>query len=166
MITTDKLYKQYYSELYRFGCRLCGSDDEAKDLVQDAFMKLYLAQEKGDNIKNTRSWLYTVLYNSFSSSFKRLKKFNDIATEKAYSEDIETDLSEEIEEREKYEIVRREIQLLKKEDKSILLLYGEGLSYREIAEIMNIGQSYVGSYILRARKRLIKQLKKKYNELF
>ncbi|MEE4116302.1 MAG: RNA polymerase sigma factor [Marinilabiliaceae bacterium] len=166
MIETESLYKKYYNELYSFSASLCCSEDEAEDLVQDTFLKLHLAKEKGDIIENTRSWLFTVLYNAFLSTRKRSLKLGEIRESISYFSEKSTDPLMELELLEKKLLIRKEMQFLKENDRQILILYSEGLDYLEIAERMNIGRNYVGSYISRARNRLIKRLKRKYNELF
>ncbi len=165
-IVTEELYKQYYAELLRFGFRLCNSESQAEDLVQNAFLKLKLAEDKGDGIENIRPWLYRVIYNDFLTQSKRNSKSSSLGPGHGGIEDRNSDPLSDYDREERKRIVREELQHLKYKDRTILLLYGEELSYKEIAEVMEIGQSYVGSYIARARNNLIKRLKENYNEMF
>ncbi len=56
----DRLYREHVDRMYRFAQRLCGSPDDAKDLVQETFLSAYrgLKDFRGDSSVST--WLYTI----------------------------------------------------------------------------------------------------------
>jgi RNA polymerase sigma factor (sigma-70 family) len=166
-VSIENLYKQHYPELYRFGYQLCQSVEFSKDLVQNAFIKLTsLDKQKFGVIKNKRAWLYRVLYNDFVTSTRRKEIEYRIGLELSNSRDKLADTQESYDKLEKKQILRKEMKKLPENECALLLLYADGLSYSEISSVLDIKTSSVGSYILRAKKKLLKNLQEKYHGVF
>ena len=131
--------------VYRFALKMLKNVEQAQDVVQDTFEKLWV---KHDDVQfgKAKSYLFTSTYNGSLDSIKHQKyRFNylqqlpsDASTDESYS-----DLGE---------ILNRTIDLLPDIQKSVLLLRDyEGYSYDEIGEITGLSQSQVKVYIYRAR---------------
>lgn len=163
----EELYKSHYSDIYRFAYQLSQSVDIAQDLVQEAFLKLgSQGRRKNDEIRNIRSWLFRVVYNNFITLKKKEENHRRIESGLAYYETSATIPGEDYELEERKRIIRDELKKLSEFESSILILYGNGESYADISEILKINKSSVGSYILRARKKLASELKASYHEMF
>ncbi|HEY8078431.1 MAG TPA: RNA polymerase sigma factor, partial [Labilithrix sp.] len=59
--------------LHRFARRLSGSDDRARDLVQDTFARALAAREQFERGTNLRAWLFRILRNAFLDERRRAK---------------------------------------------------------------------------------------------
>ena len=163
----EELYKKHYSDLYRFAYQLSQSVDIAQDLVQEAFLKLgSQGRIKKGEIRNIKSWLFRVVHNTFITLKRREENHRRIESEIAYYETSETIPEKDFELEERKRIIRDEMKKLSEFEYSLLILYGDGVSYADISEILNINKSSVGSYILRTRKKLAAVLKTRYHEMF
>ena len=163
----EELFRKHYPELYRFAYQLSQSDELSRDLVQETFLKLAaIDQKRFREIVNKRAWLFRVVYNEFISQIRRDERARMFESHLLYNQTEEEDMMERYDLIEKRKIVRNEIKKLSVNECAILFLYSDGLSYSEISEILNINFASVGNSILRAKNKLIKNLKTKYHGLF
>lgn len=143
----------YADALFRFVFSSLKSSDDAKDIVQDTFEKVWKKKENIDGSK-IKSYLFQTAYNTMLDFIKKNKKVqsletivNQIHTESSYS-----DASE---------LVHKALDTLPEIQKNVVLLRDyEGYSYKEIGEIVGLNESQVKVYIFRARKKLQQQLGK------
>jgi RNA polymerase sigma-70 factor (ECF subfamily) len=140
---------------------LCGNDDDASDLVQDACLRAFRFFD-GFRGENGRAWLLTIVRNTFYSDVRRKKTGH---TESVYDEEIhdvdieglnpETILINS----ENIKLVRDTLEKLPLEFREVVILREmEGFSYKEIAGITNIPVGTVMSRLARGRKLLQKAL--------
>lgn len=137
---------------------MIGNTPDASDIVQESFISLYSKLKKGEVIKNRKSWLFRVANNRCIDHFRTNK-----------SEDLERDIlisSDSNNMDEKYQIVREAVAILKERDKTLVTLYSENLSYKEISDVTGIKFSSVGKLLSRALAELEKELKNKSYELY
>jgi len=144
----NQLVDKYADNLYGFVLKNIKNEDDAKDIVQESFKRLWQNRDNFENAK-AKSYLFTIAHNLIIDTVRansRQKQwddvdFNSFSTDKTYS-----DLSE---------IFERALDTLKPLYKNVILLRDyEGYSYKEIAEITKLTESQVKVYIFRARKRL------------
>ncbi|TYA78434.1 RNA polymerase sigma factor [Seonamhaeicola marinus] len=154
------LYDRYSMLVYNKCLGFAKDDDEAKDLAQDIFLKLFvkLASFKGNSKFST--WLYAFTYNHCVNYVTRntAKKFEKKAVD---YKDIEN-LSEDGYEDEnsflsmKVDKLKVAIEQISPDEKMILLLkYQDSLSIKEIVTALGIGESAVKMRIKRAKDKLI-----------
>ncbi|MCP5108919.1 MAG: RNA polymerase sigma factor, partial [bacterium] len=74
----NDLYEQYFHHIYRFAYSLMGHPEEAGDITQETFIKLYRRIEAGEEIRTPKAWIYRVASNSCYNLLKRKKMFRDI----------------------------------------------------------------------------------------
>jgi RNA polymerase sigma-70 factor, ECF subfamily len=162
----DEIYKAYYKELRRFSRQLNHSTEKSEDLVQETFMKLYLELTKKSSINNPKAWLYKVLLNSYRTQFTSEKKeFQAMEALNDYN-DVPYDLHRDFFNGEKQEIVFKMLDYLPDNVREILVLYNNGFSYAEMAEIMGLNPASVGTTLVRAINKLKEILKIHYHEMF
>jgi RNA polymerase sigma-70 factor (ECF subfamily) len=140
--------------------------EKSEDLVQETFMKFYLELRKNNSIRNPRAWLYRVLLNSFRTQFTSEKKELQVIEALDSHNDLSYDLQTDFFKGEKQEIVLKVLDTLPDHVKEILVLYNNGFSYSEMAEIMDINPASVGTTLVRAINRLKEILKLHHNEMF
>ncbi len=140
--------------LYRFLLKNTKESELARDLVQEAFMRLWerhkdVAAEKG------KSWLFTTAYRAMIDYIRKQSRMETLETDKHNPDTIEYGYSD------LKEILNKAVEQLPEIQRSVILLRDyEGYSYREIGEIAGLSESQVKVYIFRARLFLKKYIGK------
>lgn len=132
------------------------NEDDQKDLVQDIYLKAYQNLSSFQYKSKLSTWIATIAYNTTVNYLnkKRIKLFDlDFFSENNYSE-YET-IEDEICKKENAQFVNSELNKLSPLFKTLISLYHfEELAIKEIAEITNLPEGTVKSYLYRARKTL------------
>jgi RNA polymerase sigma-70 factor (ECF subfamily) len=170
----EKAFKEFVDKYQELVVNVCNSflhdRDDALDISQEVFIKVFHSADsfKGDSKIST--WLYRIAVNkslNFLRSKKRKNIFSslDLLLEDKQNNPIDSvaDNGENAEEKmSKNEDIERMIavidQLPKKQKTAINLNKFEGLSYKEISEIMNISVTETGVLINRAKSKIQKQM--------
>jgi RNA polymerase sigma factor (sigma-70 family) len=162
----DEVYKKHYTELRLLSRRLNIPSEKRDDLIQETFLRFYLKLKKNVEFINPRAWLYKVFLNLFKTQFNSEKRvFQNDGKSEGITDNI-YDLQAEYLNNEKQHIVIESIDRLPLKDREILLLYNNGFSYAEMAEIMELNPNSVGTTLVRAIEKLRGILKNHYHELF
>ncbi len=130
---------------------------DREDNFQEIVYQLWRSYPKLKNKESIGSWIYAVSINTSISRIKREKRleYRDEAPDLPDSTDIEGEMAKN----ESVQLLLNAISHLDEINKSVMLLYLEGMSYKEIAEIIGISESNAGVRISRARGLLKKALK-------
>lgn len=160
----EGLVKEYEKNVYNLALRMTGDPEDAADMAQDAFIKAYssLSSFRGDSKFSV--WLFRIVSNlclDFLRSRKRRPTVS-LSVENDEGEDMEFEIADEsqspetlLEQKLTREAVRCGLDSLPPEQRQILLLREiQGLSYEEIAQVLELEAGTVKSRIFRARKRL------------
>ena len=156
----EVLYDRFSTLVYNKCYGFAKDGDEAKDLTQDVFLKLFvkLASFKGNSKFST--WLYAFTYNHCVNYVTRntAKKFEkqsvDYADIENISEDEEDDSSDFNDMR--VDKLKKALDLISPDEKMILLLkYQDNLTIKEIESVLGVGESAVKMRIKRAKAKLL-----------
>jgi len=146
--------KELSNHLYNFAFKFLRSEEDAQDIVQDVFEKLWVNRRKIDILK-AKSWMFTTAHHAMINFSNRSKR--SVAME---NNDLPEIVKQDVNIFESNEVVQRAVAILPPVQRSIILLRDlEGYSYDEIAVAMNLTDSQVKVYLFRARKKIKKQLK-------
>ncbi len=141
----NKCVDKYSDGVYRFILKNIKNEERAKDVVQDAFEKLWINVDKVIAEK-AKSYLFTTAYHKMIDLVRKDKfkaGMDDVNYNKYSHSDQYTDINE---------ILHKAIEKLPDIQRSVLLLRDyEGYSYKEIGEITELNESQVKVYIYRAR---------------
>jgi len=164
----ETLYDRYAGLVYNKCYGFAKDGDEAKDLTQDVFLKLFvkLASFKGKSKFST--WLYAFTYNHCVNYVTRntAKKFEKRSVDYKDIENLSDDYDEDDPSflNMKVEKLKVALELISPEEKMILLLkYQDYLSIKEIESTLGIGESAVKMRIKRAKDKLITVYNKNQN---
>lgn len=141
----------HYATVYRMAFKLCGTKHDAEDITQMACMKI------AQNIKNFRqdsaftTWLYTIVLNTVRDWRRANKRKFENVEEAEYLEDGSQTPEQALSIQQQMEKVRA---LPEPEREIIFLVFGEGLSHKEVAKIMGVAESTISWRIHEARKIL------------
>jgi RNA polymerase sigma-70 factor (ECF subfamily) len=152
-------YEELRDDVFRYLILIGVGPDEAQELCQEAFLRLYAALRKGQQIDNTRAWVFTVARNcgfSARASQATLAAFDTAVEEQLCSPSPSPE--KVLLDRERMLRLHRAVSSLSHQQRQCLHLRVEGFRYREIAEILGVGSSTVGEFLQRAITRLRKEL--------
>jgi len=146
---TDKAYNDcvdnFADGVYRFIVKNIRHTEDAQDIVQSAFEKLWINREQVLPEK-AKSYLFTVAYHQMIDHIRKSNKMPLTEDTKIPQQQI-TQADEELK-----QVLMRAINELNPIQKSLVLLKDyEGYSYQEIGEIMHLSESQVKVYLHRAR---------------
>jgi RNA polymerase sigma-70 factor (ECF subfamily) len=141
----NKLVELYSDSLYRFILKSCRDEAEAQDVVQEAYLKLWIHREKVE-IPKAKSWLFSTGYHVMIDHIRKNKRMTLLED---YHENAMSYSNEYLGLGDLLEIGLSKIPPVQK---SVVLLRDyEGYSYEEIAEITGLNLGQVKVYIHRAR---------------
>lgn len=162
-----ELYMDTYGkDLYSFCCCVTRNRQEADDLYQDTFLKVYEMGEKLEITTNPKSYLMGVAYNLYRNVKRKRSVRQRIVgvcvplDENAERIPLEGQLTEDLMiSREECQIVREAVRKLPDKYRlPILLFYMEELSQAEIASMLRISESAVKTRVHRAKNILREKL--------
>ncbi len=150
--------------LYNFALRTTGDADDAKDLLQETFLKAYRFWDKYEKGTNIRAWLFRIMKNSYINRYRKESREPD----KVDYEDVENfydsirDDSKETSDLQQRmfgnllgDEVTTALQEMPDDFRTVVILCDiEGLTYEEIAEFLNCPIGTVRSRLHRGRKML------------
>jgi RNA polymerase sigma-70 factor, ECF subfamily len=151
----DRLVMEIPS-LRAFAASLCGSLQNADDLVQDTLLKAWANAASFDPDTNLRAWLFTILRNTYFSLYrKRGREVQDVDGAFAQrlaappTQESAVDLSD----------FRLALARLPEEQREALIMVGAtGLSYEDAAEVAGVAVGTIKSRVNRARAKLVELL--------
>ncbi len=149
----DAIYEHYSGKLYAFGLKLLKSEDEAEELVQSVFLKLWENHKILNPDLSFKSYLYTIAYNDICKFFRRKNYILKFIDETIYQNNLAADLSEQIDYRSLLERVQRIINILPERQKTIFIKSREeGKSSKEIALELGLSPGTIDNYISESLK--------------
>jgi len=147
----------YADNVFRFIVKNLRHEEDAKDIVQTAFEKLWRNRETV-NAEKSKSFLFTVAYNQMIDHIRKIKR---ISLKDEFKENVKT-YSQPISNLKKN--LHDALNTLNETQKSLVLLKDyEGYSYEEIGQITGLNESQVKVYLHRARLNLRNYLVKPEN---
>ncbi len=158
----------HINSMYNFGYRLTLDRDDAKDLVQDTYLKAYRFIESFQKGTNAKAWLFRILKNSFINDYrKKSKEPNKVdyqEVETYYnSEEVDRQITPDLRVESLKDMIGDEISnalnSLDVDFKTVIILCDlEGFKYEEMAKILDIPIGTVRSRLHRARNLLKEKL--------
>jgi RNA polymerase sigma factor (sigma-70 family) len=153
----ENLVKLYYRDLYRFGFSLTRSEADACDLTQQTF---YIWANKGHQLKDLskiKSWLFTTLHREFLQMSRRQERFSDEPINEVAENlpHVSADIVNSMDAQTMLEVLG---QIDESYRAPLVLYYSEDLSYKEIADVLEIPLGTVQSRIARAKTHLFQRL--------
>lgn len=156
------LVRKYQDRLYNTMLHVVGSPDDARDVVQDAFVKAFLKLETFRRSSAFYTWLYRIAFNTAISGQRRRRPQSLDERRDCGQEPLDTGSapSERLEQEELAGQVRAALETLSDEHRTVVVLRDvDGRGYDEIAEILEVPVGTVRSRLHRARMQLREQLK-------
>ncbi|MEZ4848959.1 MAG: RNA polymerase sigma factor [Bacteroidia bacterium] len=149
------IYERYEPKLLRYVKRITGvSNEEAEDILQEAFLKIWRNINSYDTDLKFSTWIYRVVHNETISYWRKQSSFG-----KDHQIDLDENFPEEFDsnsqpgDSNKNVLTHEILELLPLKYKTILVLkFLEGMDYDEISDILKIPPGTVATRINRAKK--------------
>ncbi len=165
----DRLFAEHHEMVYAIGMRILGSHEDAEDVAQEVFTKVWRSLDTFHHASSPRTWIYRIAMNTaIDHGRKPWKKICQQATALAGDDDRTGELpplvSRETAEgsllaREKAATLSKAIRRLRPHLKDVFILKElEELSYDEISSILGLSMGTISSRLNRARKALQESL--------
>ncbi|MEX1140046.1 MAG: sigma-70 family RNA polymerase sigma factor [Bacteroidota bacterium] len=154
--------------LYNYALRTTGNKDDARDLLQETFLKAYRFWDKYEKGTNIRAWLFRIMKNSYINRYRKESKepdkvdygdvenfYNSIRAEYKDTNDLQEKLFGNL----LGDEVAKALESIPEDFRTVVILCDiEGLTYEEIAEFIDRPIGTVRSRLHRGRKLLQAQL--------
>lgn len=157
----ESLVRMHQDMVFNIIIRIVGNREDAEELAQDVFLKVYQALPSFKMEAKFSTWLYRIAYNTAISWTRKSRVEFNVIDENAienFKEDslIEIELNEEESKSEQQQKnVKEAIAGLKEEEKLLLnMFYYNELSIKEISKILRINESNVKIKLFRLRNKL------------
>ncbi len=147
----NTLFDEVYPPLFRYCHRLTGDPDHADDLAQEAFFRLLDRGPRGP-AHGLRVWMFKVATNLIRDAARQADTRRRIMAGSAPPDPVPGP-DAGLERDEKIRGVRAALDRLPPRDREVLLLRQEGFSYKEIARVVNVSPTSVGTLLARALQR-------------
>jgi RNA polymerase sigma-70 factor (ECF subfamily) len=164
----EELVKLYRTQVASIAYKIVGDYDDAKDITQMVFVKLYHNLQRYDPSKRFTTWLYRIATNAaidFVRKFKK-QKFELLEETWGVSESPEASPADQFALKMLKEYVLKSADRLNyKQRMAFVLRDVDGLDIAEVARIMDMPQATVRWYLHRARARLRSDIRRRYPHL-
>jgi RNA polymerase sigma-70 factor (ECF subfamily) len=159
------LVMPFSSRLYRMAFRLMNSREEAEDIVQEVYVKLWGMRNELDKYNSIEALSIRITRNLCLDQLRRRKVNIDAMKAERLKEDIYPETpSENLEKREDAELLHTLISALPEPQRSLVhLRHLEGKEYDEIAGMVNMNVNAIRVSISRARKQMREMVEKQYS---
>lgn len=150
----DEVYRRYAGKLFAFALKYLKSREEAEELVQSVFLKVWENQANLKKETSFKSYLFTIAYNEICNLFRKRKyQQNFIESTILGKPETSTDMESQIEFRSVLEQVEQIVAQLPEKQRAVFLKSRqEGKSTKEIAEELGLSKGTVDNYISESLK--------------
>jgi RNA polymerase sigma factor (sigma-70 family) len=150
-----ELFNQYAKAMYNVVIRMSGNEMESKDILQEAFVKVFGKLESFEGKSTLGAWIKRIVINHAINVLKRRIETDNLDEHGAIEYEEDDEQIEGLDAKD----VQHEIKQLPKGAGAIVSLYLiEGYKHREIAEMLGISESTCRSQYVRGRDILRQQL--------
>jgi len=158
-------YQQHFEAIFKFCFRFLNNRESALDITQETFVKYFeRMNQQGKGVENTKAWLYKVAGNLCLNVLNSAGRHSEVEN-RLHLNEIENTTPESILiENENTTRIRTVIARLKPESQLLILMYQDGLSYREMSEATGISINSIGKTLWRIIEKISVTIKTENHE--
>jgi len=163
-VAWEQIVRQFWRKVFNVAYKFVGRQDEAEDLTQDIFLKLFKSLKTFDRRANFSTWLISVSRNLCIDHYRSMRREHDVVT---HDVDVVTlarpsvidSPQAALEQRDRVALLRAALDKLAPSLRTAVMLRDiQELSYQEIAEKLGVPEGTVKSRINRGRTELSRQI--------
>lgn len=157
MLDFEKIYREYFKEIYLYIKSLSHDESIAEEITQEAFFKALKSIEKFDGSKDIRAWLFTIAKNTYFSHYKRKKR--QIESDAVEESSMEVQIVKHLMNEEDSFAVHQFLHTMKEPYKEVFSLrtFGE-LPFEKIGRLFGKSAGWARVTFYRARKQIIEYM--------
>jgi RNA polymerase sigma-70 factor (ECF subfamily) len=166
-----QIVRQHWRKVFNIAYKFTGKHDEAEDLTQDVFLKIFKSLDTFDRRANFQTWLVSVSRNLCIDHYRSVRKERETidrdvdAGELAPAAQVTSPIAA-LEQRDRVNLLKKAMDQLPPTLRSAVLLRDiQELSYQEIADRLHLPEGTVKSRINRGRTELARQIRRLRDEL-
>lgn len=155
MQKAEKIYREYFDQVYRFALVRTPSTEDAQDIVSRVFTKVvqHFPEYTPRSGATIRSWLFTILRNELADFYRRQKP--NLSLETIVEEGHTPLINEYLDQKQNLQKVTAAVQNLPdRQQEMILLKYQSDFKNKEIAQLLNLDEKTISATLSRAIKAL------------
>jgi RNA polymerase sigma-70 factor (ECF subfamily) len=162
----DLIVRQYWRKVFNVAYKFVGKHDEAEDLAQDIFLKIFKSLDTFDSRANFQTWLISVSRNLCIDHYRSVRKERETIDRDVDANQLTPAAREPgpiaaLEQRDRVALLRKALAALPETLRTAVLMRDiQELSYQEIADKLRLPEGTVKSRINRGRTELARQVKK------
>jgi RNA polymerase sigma-70 factor (ECF subfamily) len=171
-IAWDLIVRQYWRKVFNVAYKFVGKHDEAEDLTQDIFLKIFKSLDTFDRRANFQTWLISISRNLCIDHYRSVRKERETIDRDVDANEL-TPASREpgpvaaLEQRDRVTLLRQALAELPETLRTAVMMRDiRELSYQEIADRLRLPEGTVKSRINRGRTELARQIRKLRGEDF
>ena len=167
----DLIVRQYWRKVFNVAYKFVGKHDEAEDLTQDIFLKIFRSLDSFDRRANFQTWLISVSRNLCIDHYRSVRKERQTIDRGVDAADLSPQSPDAgpiaaLEQRDRVVLLRQALAGLPDTLRTAVLLRDiQELSYQEIADKLRLPEGTVKSRINRGRTELARQIRKLRGEM-
>lgn len=152
----EAIFHHYRRRVYAYAYHLSGSSEQADELVQDVFLKVWLHRDKIPHVLRFDNWLFTIARNQVFDMLKNMARETSLKRQMAGIQAADANPTEEkIRIRENEEQLQRALDQLPPRQKLIFTMSRhQGMKHEEIATHLHISRHTVKTHLVQALKTL------------
>jgi RNA polymerase sigma-70 factor, ECF subfamily len=162
----DTIVKTYWRKVFNVAYRFVGTYDEAEDLTQDIFLKVFRSLGTFDRRANFQTWLISVSRNFCIDRYRSGRRDRQVFAREIDPSTVQAEApgpgaDARVEQQDRIALLREALKALSPALRSAVLLRDiHELSYQEIAEQLGVAEGTVKSRINRGRAELARQIER------
>lgn len=153
----DQTFDELYPPLVRYCHRLTGDRDTAEDTAQEAMVRLFAHGVEGPP-PALRAWLFKTATHLVRDRYRVEENRRRLLQENPFTPSAVEGPERLLERKADREQARQALDELPERDREMLLMRYEGFSYKEIADVVNVAATSVGTLLARAERRFLEVL--------
>ena len=162
----EQIVRQYWRKVFNVAYKFVGKHDQAEDLTQDIFLKIFKSLDTFDRRANFQTWLISISRNLCIDHYRSVRKEREVVNRDVDPADLtpsapERSAQAELEQRDRVHLLRKALDKLPPSLRTAVMLRDiQELSYHEIAERLALPEGTVKSRINRGRSELARQYRR------
>jgi len=162
----DLIVRQHWRKVFNVAYKFVGKHDEAEDLTQDIFLKVFKSLDTFDRRANFQTWLISVSRNLCIDHYRSVRKERETIDRDVDANELAPASREDgpmavLEQRDRVALLREALAALPETLRTAVLMRDiQELSYQEIADALRLPEGTVKSRINRGRTELARQIRK------
>jgi RNA polymerase sigma-70 factor, ECF subfamily len=166
----DRIVAQYWRKVFNVAYKFVGKHDEAEDLTQDIFLKIFKSLDTFDRRANFQTWLISVSRNLCIDHYRSVRKERETIDRAVDPSELSPVAKEAgpvaaLEQRDRVALLRRALGALPETLRTAVVMRDiQELSYQEIADRLRLPEGTVKSRINRGRTELARQIRRRQRD--